>query len=181
MPFVLDPRIFYEGVQQDYANDSGLLEYLEEAKSALHTHFTLNYSTHVPSLNADATGPTSTTADGSSSLNFTSRYKKKDHVACEELDEYFKLPREDFDTCKPLQWWVSRQAQFPGLYSLARDLLTIPGTYSFFQHNLFLCTTCQVLLLQSSEFSQGAAIQFHCGVQVFNHIPSAPSCLSSSK
>ena len=38
-------------------------------------------------------------------VNFTSRYQKKDYVVVNELDEYFKLPREDFDTCEPLNWW----------------------------------------------------------------------------
>jgi hypothetical protein len=63
-----------------------------------------------------------------SKVNFTLRYKKRDSISCDELDEYFKLPHEDFDTCRPLKWWVGRQAQFPNLYCLARDLFTIPGT-----------------------------------------------------
>src|ERR1700678_4401247 len=42
--------------------------------------------------------------------------KKKDCVVVNELDEYFKLPREDFDTCEPLNWWRGRRSQFPTLY-----------------------------------------------------------------
>jgi hypothetical protein len=49
---------------------------------------------------------------------------------CDELEEYFKLPREDFDTCQPLQWWVGWQSQFPSLYCLACDVFSIPGTFS---------------------------------------------------
>ena len=47
----------------------------------------------------------------------------------DELDEYFKLQSEDFDCC-PFQWWLSHQAQFPNLYHLATDVLSIPGKLS---------------------------------------------------
>jgi hypothetical protein len=134
-PLVLDPRISYDGALQDYANDPELLAYLESAKSLLHTHYILCYANCAPhSLDdvSDTTNTISSAVDGSpSKVNFTSRYKKKDQLQRDELEEYFKLPREDFDTCKPLQWWVGRQAQFPSLYCLARDLLTIPGRVSF--------------------------------------------------
>jgi hypothetical protein len=43
----------------------------------------------------------------------------------DELEEYFKLPRKDFDTCQPLQWWVGRQSQFPSLHCLACDVFSI--------------------------------------------------------
>ena len=134
---VLDPRISYEGAQQDYANDPELLDYLESAKSSLHTHYALHYATCMPhALDdvADATGPISSAAAGTSSavdFQFTMRYNKRDHLSRDKLEEYFKLPREDFNACKPLQWWVGWRAQFPMLYCLARDLLTIPGMYSF--------------------------------------------------
>jgi hypothetical protein len=134
-PLVLDPRISYEGVLQDYADDPDLLEYLKFAKDLLHTHYIMCYANCTPpSLDdvVDTTHAISPATDGSpSKVNFTSRYKKKDRLLRDELEEYFKLPREDFDACKPLQWWVGRRAQFPSLYCLARDLLTIPGTYSY--------------------------------------------------
>jgi hypothetical protein len=66
-----------------------------------------------------------------SKVNFTSRYKKKDTLLRDELEEYFKLPHEDFETCKPLEWWVGQRAQFPNLYCLARDIFSIPGTVFF--------------------------------------------------
>ena len=43
------------------------------------------------------------------------------------LEEYFKLPREDFDSCDPLQWWLGHCAQFPNLYRLVCDIFSIPG------------------------------------------------------
>jgi hypothetical protein len=64
-------------------------------------------------------------------VNFTSRYNRKNQLSCNELEEYFKLLCEDFDTCKPLRWWVEWQAQFPTLYCLTQDLLMIPGMFLF--------------------------------------------------
>jgi hypothetical protein len=37
------------------------------------------------------------------------------------------LPREDFDTCDPISWWIGRRSQFPDVFVFARDLLAIPG------------------------------------------------------
>jgi len=129
---LLDPRISYEGALQDYANDPDLLAYLESAKSSLHTYYVIRYADSMPQTLddfADATDAVLPAADSSpSKVNFTSRYRKKDRVLRDELEEYFKLPCEDFDACKPVQWWVGRRAQFPSLYCLARDLLTIPGS-----------------------------------------------------
>jgi hypothetical protein len=36
------------------------------------------------------------------------------------------LPREDFDTCDPISWWIGRRSQFPDVFVFARDLLAIP-------------------------------------------------------
>ena len=60
-------------------------------------------------------------------VDFTKRYQKKDRVVVNELDEYFKLTREDFDTCEPLNWWRGRRSQFPQLYRLVIDIFSIPG------------------------------------------------------
>ena len=127
---VLDPRISYEGVCGDYMDDPDLLSYLDSSKTTLHAHYIQHYSGRASSLSR-STNPTQSTSDESpSQVNFTSRYKKKDATLRDELDEYFKLPREDFDSCEPLKWWVERHAQFPNLYCLARDVLSIPGMFT---------------------------------------------------
>jgi hypothetical protein len=129
---VLDPRISYEGARQDYADDLDLLPYLEYAKSNLHDFYISDYAGHAHPVSESTSSPVYSTADNSpSKVNFTLRYKKKDHFFRDELEEYFKLPREDFDTCKPLEWWVGRRAQFPNLYCLARDLFSIPGMFNY--------------------------------------------------
>jgi len=40
----------------------------------------------------------------------------------DELEEYFKLPHEDFDLCKPLEWLVGRAAS-----SIPKPLLPCKG------------------------------------------------------
>ena len=46
-----------------------------------------------------------------------------------ELEEFFLLLQEDFETCDPLQWWVGRCSQFPNLSHFARDILSMPGMF----------------------------------------------------
>jgi len=78
-------------------------------------------------------------------VNLTSRYKKKGRVVVNELDEFYKLAQEDFDSCKPLEW-LGRWSQFPNLYHLVchtfsvdRVLQTVEnGVYSTRKHWL-LC------------------------------------------
>jgi len=94
----------------------------------LHTHYIQHYSSCADSLSQSTGNPVQSPSNKSpSKVNFTSRYKKKGTLFRDELEEYFKLPREDFDLCKPLEWWVGQRAQFPNLYCLARDVFSIPG------------------------------------------------------
>jgi hypothetical protein len=126
---VLDPRISYEGLKADYADDGLLLNHLEESKTRLATYFDRHYaaeetptpsSTPSESISASPMG-------GSPQKSFTARYRRKEKAATNELDEFFKLPAEDFDACNPIRWWVGRRGQFPHLFRLARDVLCIPG------------------------------------------------------
>ncbi|KIJ52916.1 hypothetical protein M422DRAFT_155671, partial [Sphaerobolus stellatus SS14] len=45
-----------------------------------------------------------------------------------EIDEFFCLTPELWDSCEPVSWWAARKLQFPNLSRLARDLLSIPGS-----------------------------------------------------
>ena len=134
---MLDPRISYDGIRADYTNDDTLAEHLKNSKSALFNYFYQYYMNKA----TPGTSPSSTPAPPlipspsqsmSSTLEFlkkffTARYRQKDKPAVNELEEYFKLPPEDFDACDPIWWWVSWRAQFPNLYHLACDILCIPG------------------------------------------------------
>jgi hypothetical protein len=130
---VLDPRISYEGLLADYAQDADLLADLEKAKSALHTFYHDNYSGFTSSTDKHHPASDSTTVPASvqngspQKVDFTARYKRTNRRISDELEEYFKLGQEDFDTCRPLDWWLGRRAQFPNLYRLSRDILAIPG------------------------------------------------------
>lgn len=70
---------------------------------------------------------TSSRVKGSPQKDFTARYRLSQRAVVDELAEYYKLRREDFETCDPVQWWVGRRSQFPNLFCLARDIMTIPG------------------------------------------------------
>ena len=63
-------------------------------------------------------------------VDFTSRYRNLPQAFTDEVQEYFKLPRENFDTCDPLRWWAGRCSQFPNLSHFARDFLSIPGKFT---------------------------------------------------
>ena len=77
----------------------------------LHTHYIQHYSSCADSLSQSTGNPVQSPSDESpSKVNFTSRYKKKGTLFRDELEEYFKLPHEDFDSCKPLEWWVGWRA-----------------------------------------------------------------------
>ena len=52
---------------------------------------------------------------------FIAQCRRKEKASINELEEYFKLPAEDFDACNPIQWWTGQHAQFPNLFHLARD------------------------------------------------------------
>jgi hypothetical protein len=150
---VLDPRISYEGAREDYADDPDLLEYLEVTKSKLTTYYIQHYVNHATASHKSVSDAArSVTSDGSpSKVNFTLRYKKKENVIRDELEEYFKLPREDFDACKPLEWWLGRRLQFPNLYCLARDLFSIPGRF-------FLVVLVPIFLHLILPFVLGSAV-----------------------
>jgi hypothetical protein len=60
-------------------------------------------------------------------VNFTARYKKRPSTLKDELEELYKLPQEDFETCDPIKWWAGQCSQFPNLSRLACDILAIPG------------------------------------------------------
>jgi hypothetical protein len=131
---VLDPRISYKGMKLDYESDSLLAEYLESSKKDLHTFYETHYANQhsAPSLTIDLATETPVSRPTGTPLrspqkNFTSRFHRKTKVAVDEIEEYFKLPAEDFETCNPVHWWMGRHAQFPNLFWLAHDLLCIPG------------------------------------------------------
>ena len=149
---VLDPRISYEGMKLDYANDPILSEYLESSKKDLREYYETHYANkHNPPSQISTPRAFSSSSSAAPShspqKNFTARFHRKTATTLNELDEFFKLPPEDFETCNPIYWWMGRRAQFPNLFWFARDLLSIPGAYF---------TQCQCLFTDSEVFSGSA-------------------------
>jgi hypothetical protein len=105
----------------DYAHDPNLLADLEKAKSALHMFYHNNYSNFTSSTDkCNHSAIASVIQNGlPQKVDFTARYKQTHYWVSNELEEYFKLGQEDFDTCQPLDWWLGRHAQFPNLHHLA--------------------------------------------------------------
>jgi hypothetical protein len=127
----------YEGLKSDCVSDPSLLAHLDETRAKLKQFFQQNYAHRFrlasvkPSQSLSSVSSQSSTTGGSpEKVNFTSRYRMRDRIDMDEFDEYSKLPREDFEACKPLEWWLGRRSQFPNLYRLACDVFSIPGKIS---------------------------------------------------
>ena len=118
----------------DYESDPLLLLYLESSKDQLQDYYDTHYANKhpVPSQITELATTTPRTSAAPLLLpqkNFTSRFHRKAKAVMNELDEYFKLLPEDFETCNPIHWWMGWCAQFPNLFWLARDILCIPGVF----------------------------------------------------
>ena len=128
---VLDPRIGYAGLKDDYTNDPDLLDGLEQSKVALESHFNQFYAGRA-SLTSTTTPQslvTDLSSDNPQPHDFTARFRKRPKPLQNELEEFFSLFPQDFTSCNPVQWWYSNRNRFPNLYRLARDILAIPGEY----------------------------------------------------
>jgi hypothetical protein len=123
---VLDPRISYSGLLADCGDDLEARAHLESSKEKFHAHFRAKYEKPLRSTTAPVTS-NSMTNGSPQKVDFTSRYRNLPQAFTDEVQEYFKLPRENFDTCDPLQWWAGRRSQFRDLSRFARDMLAIPG------------------------------------------------------
>ena len=120
----------------DYEDDISLTEYPESAKLSLHTYFSKNYAgkhvapSHASSAHSSTTMAQSRIDTSPPKVNFTARYRKAPCASVNELEDCFKLSREEFETCDPIKRWLGRRSRFPNLFVLARDLLAIPGKLS---------------------------------------------------
>ena len=118
-------------MKADYSDDPVLHDYLEESKTNLIAYYKENYAAEetLPPTSSQMITPSQQNVSGSPQKCFTSCYCDKSKASINELEEYWKLPIEDFKTCNPIQWWMGLRAQFPKLFKLARDILCIPGGY----------------------------------------------------
>ena len=124
---VLDPRISYDGLRTNFGGDEDFLDHLKSAKDRLEYHYQLYYANKTPARLPQLPEASSSQQKGSPQKDFAARYRLQERALIDELQQYYKLPREDFDLCDPIEWWFGRRAQFPNLFCLARDIFTIPG------------------------------------------------------
>jgi hypothetical protein len=118
-----------------YETDPLLLPYLRSSKENLQGYYDTHYASKHPTpfCNTESTTTTPSTVTTvvapprSPQKNFTLQFHRKAKADINELEEYFKLPPEDFKTCDPIHWWMGQHAQFPNLFWLACDILCIPG------------------------------------------------------
>ena len=124
IPAVFDPRITYEGLKLDFANDLILLADLEKSKLLLHKFYNKHYAASPvsPKDISNVYTKTSQTSD------FTVYYKMISPDAIDELEEYFKVKCKDFKKCNLFRWWRSQHEDWPNLYCLACNILCIPGS-----------------------------------------------------
>lgn len=115
-------------------------------KERLHAHFRTKYD-RLPQAPAALVASTSAMNGSPQKVDFTSRYRNLPKAFTDEVQEYFKLPRENFDTCDPLQWWAGRCSPFPNLSRFARDILSIPGEFTANFFLLFTHTNISLFLV----------------------------------
>ena len=144
---VLDPRISYDALKEEFNDDFTMLNQLEDSKAKLWAHFNAKY---MSSPTSSGSAQLSSTPSSSSMLsvasdsmhttlqtnsspqkNYTARFQRK-HAAVNELSKFWNLKQEDFKKCNPVQWWYGWHAQFPNLYCLVHDLFSIPGMFFAF-------------------------------------------------
>jgi hypothetical protein len=127
---VLDPRINYRRLLNDYKTEPDILSEIKVQKLKLLEYYAENYVGQA-AQNKDMDASPAATASITSSpqkIDFISRYAEDPHdITRNELEEYFQLPAENYRTCDPIAWWGGRRSQFPNLCRLARDILCIPG------------------------------------------------------
>lgn len=131
---VLDPRISYSALKDEFENDIDLSSHLEISKDDLHKHYQNHYAPPPPSPSQLSSQLSlqpsiSATSKASPQKNFISRFNRKPHTSTDELLEFWSLSQEDIEKCDPLHWWYGRRTQFPNLYHLVRDIFSIPGVY----------------------------------------------------
>lgn len=133
MHIVLDPCISYKKLYCDFEHDAKLLADLEKAKHELCVYYDTHYAS-CKSHNSQDDPSTSSRVTAAPQVpgsppreSFMARYKDPADEVTHQLNEYFKLSPERFDSCDPLEWWQEWQKKWPQLYQLACHILAIPG------------------------------------------------------
>ena len=111
----LDPHISYQALKAEYDDDIELSVYLDTLKLDLQDYFNTYYAsspttqpTHVVPLVVPITDTSSSGSHhvhGSPQKNFVLHFQCCQCVVIDELEQFWALPQDDFDTCNPIHWW----------------------------------------------------------------------------
>lgn len=122
---MLDPRIKYDGLLLDCTDEPGTTEDdLAASRAALKEYMEANYKALEPASNA----PSAQAPAATGRISFVARYATQVQRSVDEVDEFFRLPQEDWEPTDPIQWWHARLKIFPRLARMALDILSIPGS-----------------------------------------------------
>ncbi len=118
---VLDPRITYAELEADYAGDPELTESLELSKAALYKHFDKFYAlparsaaslSEIAALNVPLASRS--TSSSVPVFDFTARFRHTQQASSvNELDDYMRLPPQDFHSCDPRSGGIPNVVAFP--------------------------------------------------------------------
>ncbi|HEV7737249.1 MAG TPA: hAT transposon family protein [Chlamydiales bacterium] len=158
---MLDPRINYRRLTQDYKAELEIMNEIEARKKELLDYYSNHYAGKAPkNKDADPMSSSSNLATEPPNIDFMARYDVDDEDGTHnELEDYFQLPSEKFRTCDPFDWWSYRKTQFPNLCRLARDILSIPGKLALYNFGYSQTGfSVKVQRWQWNEFFQEVAI-----------------------
>ena len=132
---------------------------------------------------------TSPLIEGLPRKSFTAQYCRKEKASIDELEEYFKQMREDFDSCNPIRWWVSQRGQSPRLFQLTHDILCIPGELfaqwnnSCWSVDSRFCCCCREDILRWTGHNLPSACKsahrYHLGSHACQEV--SPPCLDQTQ
>lgn len=174
---VLDLRISCQGLIAVCGDDVSAKANIDYAKEWLEECYLWDYHCSPWPLPMTTSQPSAALSNTSpQKVNFISRYKQCAPPTWNEVEEFFKLPQEDFETCDPLKWWAGCAAQFPDLSKYARDLFGTPGLWAYLSIQIHStdCLLKGLLLLLSvyslEEGTQSLYDALICSLRQFAHL-----------
>ena len=145
---VLDPRVTYEGLKrqalrgEDPGRREDYLKQINYAVDSLREYYLENYVLPTSALLSNPADNTPKVSNTPKPFDFFAIYASSTTMSpTDELDQYVLLPPLGFgkQSCDPISWWKSNVNQYPNLVQLARDILSIPGSFTWLSVTHITC------------------------------------------